>query len=342
MLKPKDDPKYTEATIPPLVIAGVIDYGNKNNMFPERWIMGTGLTMHQLYLPDTLISFRQAAIIIRRALREFPKSALGLHLGYQTGLVSFGMLGFAMLSCRNMREAFEVGVKHHQAAGSLIDAVAEITAIEAALKLEARFFEPDILPFLCEEVFSSSFALFKLLNPAVTSAHRVELTYPPPIYAQEYSQFFNCPIHFNSPANKLVFDTVLLEHPISTYSPSSFSTALAVCHQMIQASDVTYDLVGSIKRILLESLPVRLSMVEVARQLNLTERTLRRNLTEANESFSAIRDRVLEKQARSLLVNSTLSLTAISNQLGFNDLRDFRRAFQRWTGMTPSSFRHGI
>ena len=339
MLKNKEHTEYTQATIPPLVIAGVMDYANKNHMSPQRWLRGTGLTLHQLDLPDTLISFRQASVIIRRALREFSNSALGLHLGYQTGLVSFGMLGLTILSCRNIREAFEIGVNYHQAGGSLLNVIAEITDTEASLKLEERFFEPDILPFLCEEVFSSCFALSKMLNPTGTFLRRIELSYQPPIYAQEYSQFFNCSVYFNCTANKLVFDTEFLELPIPTYSPSSFSTTLAACHQIIQTVNIKNDLVVSIQRILLENLPNRLSMVEVANRLNLTERTLRRNLTNAHESFSSIRDRVLEKQTRLLLANPSLTLTSISAQLGFNDLRDFRRAFQRWTGMTPTNFR---
>jgi|TARA_R110001599_G_scaffold18705_2_gene72399 AraC-like DNA-binding protein len=43
-----------------------------------------------------------------------------------------------------------------------------------------------------------------------------------------------------------------------------------------------------------------------------------------------------------LVIDKILSITAIANELGFNDARDFRRAFKRWTGMAPSSVRKKI
>ncbi|WP_286395926.1 helix-turn-helix domain-containing protein [Acinetobacter towneri] len=32
-------------------------------------------------------------------------------------------------------------------------------------------------------------------------------------------------------------------------------------------------------------------------------------------------------------------MTEISQQLGFSELREFRRAFKRWTGLSPSLYK---
>ena len=44
-------------------------------------------------------------------------------------------------------------------------------------------------------------------------------------------------------------------------------------------------------------------------------------------------------EARKLLINSDLSVTEISEQVGFNTLRTFNRAFSKQTGYSPSEYR---
>jgi len=172
-----------------------------------------------------------------------------------------------------------------------------------------------------------------------TVPRRVELSYPPPSYAAVYRRLFNCPVHFNSDANRLVFDAALLYKPLPTHSPVSFSAALAACRQSLEPVSALQDVIASVEGLLRESLRQRLSMAEVASRLNITERTLRRHLADAGQNFSSIRDRILEQRARSLLNESLLPVAVIGAELGFSDLRDFRRAFRRWTGMAPMSLR---
>ena len=39
------------------------------------------------------------------------------------------------------------------------------------------------------------------------------------------------------------------------------------------------------------------------------------------------------------LINENCSITEISTQLGFSELREFRRAFKKWTGEAPSRYK---
>lgn len=338
----QNDHRFTEANIPTLLIAGLADHAHEKGLNTERWFAGQGLTIAHIRQSETMISFRQAAVIIRRALRALPSEPLGLHVGSRDALASFGMLGFAMLSSQNVREAFATGLKYHLASGSLMDVEAETTTTEVALRLHERFPDPELLPFLCEEIFASAIAIMRMILGNDISPLRIELSYPSPIYGSAYQRLFNCPVAFNCKANRLVLPAALMERSLATRSAASHAIALAACRKLIEPSEASRDVVCSVENLLNDGLSQRQTMAEIATALNMTERTLRRQLAMAGERFSSIRDRVMEQRARTLLIDKTLSITAAANKLGFNDARDFRRAFKRWTGMVPSSVRKKI
>jgi AraC-like DNA-binding protein len=74
-------------------------------------------------------------------------------------------------------------------------------------------------------------------------------------------------------------------------------------------------------------------MEEVAAEMGMTSRTLRRHLTADGASF-----RSLLEEVRSTL---TASLThgEIAERLGYADVTTFIEAFRRWKGVPPSEFR---
>ena len=64
-----------------------------------------------------------------------------------------------------------------------------------------------------------------------------------------------------------------------------------------------------------------------------------RRLEEAGTSFREISDRLRAQAAHRLLQQQDLSMAEASRQLGFSDVRAFRRACKRWLGRTPGQVR---
>ena len=79
---------------------------------------------------------------------------------------------------------------------------------------------------------------------------------------------------------------------------------------------------------------------ELALQLNLSARTLRRRLAESNTSFQEVRQQALNARAKRLLSQDHLA-GEIAEELDYSDERSFRRAFIRWNRISPSKFRSG-
>lgn len=86
--------------------------------------------------------------------------------------------------------------------------------------------------------------------------------------------------------------------------------------------------------------PARLN--ELAKQGNISSRTLLRRLRSQNETYQAITDALLRTRCIELLSQPNLNVSEISNRLGFADPSSFYRSFRRWFDSTPNAFRRSL
>ncbi len=77
----------------------------------------------------------------------------------------------------------------------------------------------------------------------------------------------------------------------------------------------------------------------IARELNTSVRNLQRQLQRAGTSYRQVTEQARLVAARQELLNSDRPMHEIAFLLGYSDSRVFRRAFKRWTGMSPVDFR---
>jgi AraC-like DNA-binding protein len=79
---------------------------------------------------------------------------------------------------------------------------------------------------------------------------------------------------------------------------------------------------------------------DLAAWLNMSARTLHRQLQEEGASLQELKDSVREQRARTLLLRTRKPLKQIANEVGFSNEKSFIRAFKTWTGQAPEAFRH--
>jgi len=77
----------------------------------------------------------------------------------------------------------------------------------------------------------------------------------------------------------------------------------------------------------------------LAAYLNLSVRTLHRQLKEEGANLQQLKDSVRHAQAKELLLRSTRAIKQIAAQVGFQSEKSFARAFKTWTGQTPEECR---
>ncbi len=82
-----------------------------------------------------------------------------------------------------------------------------------------------------------------------------------------------------------------------------------------------------------------LDIANIARDLNLSKRTLQRHLKHQGTNFSEIRDQVRRHYAVDYLLKHNKRIDDIYTALDFSDRTSLTNAFRRWMGLSPSSFR---
>src|SRR5215212_6441678 len=110
--------------------------------------------------------------------------------------------------------------------------------------------------------------------------------------------------------------------------------------QMLLARHVqSAELVKCVRAILQKEMGHCLA-VDIAKRLGVNPRTLERHLSYQGTTFREI-SRQVQLQASQRLLKTGASVSDVAKALGFSEISAFTRAFRRWSGETPSSWKSG-
>lgn len=167
---------------------------------------------------------------------------------------------------------------------------------------------------------------------------QVSCAYSRPAHSAEYLYFHSGEVLFEQPATRMSFDRSFLKHPIRQQK-SALPAFLKAAPEDWMYVSFAEQLMAHQVRDYLQEVQVDASIAEVAAALHLSLRTLSRRLAAEGTHFQAIKDEVRRDLAVQELTSGNQPLVALAYSLGFEDLPSFNRAFKKWTGSTPGSYR---
>jgi len=167
----------------------------------------------------------------------------------------------------------------------------------------------------------------------------LRFSYAAPSAAQPYRDAFCCEALFGQPRNEMTFDATLLDAVPPLGDRLSNPTVLKMCDELLEEFDLRKGLSGKVREALLANLTEPTPVDDLARRLGHSSRTLRRKLQEEGASIQKLRDELRLQVAIKYLRDTDMTVEEASDALGFNEASNFRRAFARWTNMSPQQFR---
>lgn len=287
------------------------------------------------------------AAILCNVLRRQPDFAgTSFTFGRYLDIASAGLIGQAVISAPTVGRALFFICRYYPLTGLYLNMQHAQQGDELVVTFDLDY--PDmpgqVRTYLLEALVNSWNQAVKALCDHLLPLKRAGFAFAQPQHRDKYSQqFSSAEIKFDCQQNFLVVDFALLNKATNTHNAAVHRRAVSRCDALLiekGAEPRTADLVRKHIRLLRdmnEANPDRIAL-----SLNLSTRTLNRRLRDEGLCFKSLFDEVRLQRAQNLLENSSLTLDIIAERLGYSDPSNFRRAFKKWTGETPTSFRKAL
>jgi len=252
---------------------------------------------------------------------------------------SYGMLVRASLTSPTLGVALNRWCRHH---GLLTDdirlSLSERNGI-ATLQLDEVLDLGVFHEFCVVSVLRNALGVACWLTDSRIPLTATHLRFAPPAHADSYRVLFDGPTHFHATANCLQFDAGYLALPVRRDE--------AALQQMLQRALLLTVRPYRRDRLLVEKVRQTLAQHpehsrnadDLAAWLNMSARTLHRQLKEEGASLQELKDAVRRDVAMAQLQRTSRPLKQVAEAAGFQNEKSFIRAFKSWTGTSPEAFR---
>ncbi|MCV6615278.1 MAG: AraC family transcriptional regulator [Cellvibrionaceae bacterium] len=304
----------------------------------EALLKTAGLSHSQIDQPEARINDAQFRLLLNTAVQISGDPAIGLRFGRRLTLTSHGVLGYALMSCKDLLQALDLLAKYYRLL--MNSSMLQLEQDEQFVTIEHRDFGVKLAgTHFDEEVFSAGMvtALKQLLHRE-TLPIEVYFSYPEPAHRAVYLEVFDHPPQFGHHHNVIRIPNALLQEKPEFANPSMLKIYQQQCDRLMARIDDKSNLSASVRRQLITEQGEFSKLDDMAAQFHMSPRTFRRRLQEEGKSFQKISDEVKRELAEDYLRNSAFSIETVANLVGFNDISNFRRAFIRWTGQSPAAY----
>ncbi|HEX4341516.1 MAG TPA: AraC family transcriptional regulator [Polyangiaceae bacterium] len=322
-----------------LVIRGLLDALEQKNIPRERFFEAAGFDPARLDEPDGRISLAEFDTYHELALDLTGDEALGLHLGEAATATTYNLVAHLVAHAATLRQGIDALIRFHRlvldrAAWQLVeqDHTATLLYDVAPGNLRCRQFRAEL-------AMTGFYRMVRHFN-RTAEPHSVAFEHSAPAHEAEYARIFGGAARFDQSFTGIVMARELLSAS-TMHGDAEFHAALKVqAEKRVARLSHGRTFAERVRELLIErGAANRTDMNAVARSLGLSARSLRRRLYDEGVSYNSIAEGALATLAKQLLADEARSIQETAYTMGFSDPSAFYRAFKRWTGTTPKTFR---
>ena len=276
--------------------------------------------------------------LLMRAAERLNDPLLGLHLGQSIQPAHLGALGYVLLACENLGAALLRIQRYHRLLHDINPIQHHVEGDSMVLQWGVARGKPGAL--FDETGITAIVQFARALCGRMLPVRAVDFVNPPPHQTQPFVEHFGCPVRWGQPVTRLVISMESLQTPLHQPDP----VLLGLMEEQVEAAlahlPETGDLLELTRRVVRQLARHGVPELEqVAAELRLSPRVFYRRLADRGEQFRRLRDDALRELAELHLADARLTLADVSELLGYTEQSAFSRAFKRWSGESPMSWR---
>lgn len=288
--------------------------------------------------PKARVPADQFRRLLLAVIQELHDESFG-YLSHKIKPGTFAMMSHAVIHCIELKSAWKRLIQFYQ----LLSDEYSFSLIE---EKSETYFRIQVSESLAEfgDIFTISSLVFvhRFMNWLIGQYIPLNRAILPQSLADQYrvndyKTLFHCPLEFNQSQNQISFQTRFLYMPI-IQTPHTLSSFLKDTSELFIRYQLEESFTAKTRRFLAKELPFK-SVEHLAKDFHITPQTLRRRLRAEGNSYQKIKDELCRDHAIYYLTNQQLTIENIAHILGFSEASTFHRAFKKWTGRSPGSYR---
>ncbi|RYF34358.1 MAG: AraC family transcriptional regulator [Comamonadaceae bacterium] len=273
------------------------------------------------------------------AMQELDDEALGW-FGRKLPWGSYGMLCRASLGAPDLGVAIKRWCRHHRLLTDDILLDLHVSAGVATVSItEQCTLDPAMREFCLVSSlrFLHGYACWAI--DSRISLHDAAFPFAAPPHRDAYALMFTADTRFDAEGTHFSFDERYLALPLQR-DERALRTMLKRALPLTVLQYRRDRLLGQRVRELLRTHADQIGNADaLAALLNVSSRTLHRQLKDEGASLQALKDEVRREQAMQQLQRTAKPIKQVALAVGFRNEKSFSRAFRAWTGESPGAFR---
>jgi AraC-like DNA-binding protein len=329
-----------KTTTPAQYILILIDMLESEGQPREALLAGTTLAQTGISGIGARVTEEDFTRLVNNAFELTGQADLGLNLGMRINLSAHAVLGQAFMTCQDLGQVMDLFLKYHHLLSPALYLEFDRLGDECILTtVTSPAGNP--MEFAYELLYSAFLNTLRGLANRDDFQLRFEVPYPEPAHGEHYREVLGPDVHFDCHRGRIMFNAELLDTPLPSSNSALRNLYEDECSRLLADLEEEDSVAEQTLRLLRKLEGQYPQMPQLANMLNFSPRTYRRRLEQEDQSYQTLLDQVRAEHATRYLQNTRLPLSTIAYMVGFNDASNFRRAYAKWTGHSPSEVRGG-